>query len=167
MDRPKHCTKVFSAATLVDVHGLPTNCVPLGATFCLRIKCTSRQRLDMPTIGLGIDNEMGQRILTVHTPRARVAIPYINGSCEIECRIPNLPLAPGDYWMKFALNANSSEVDVVERAFRFTVIDGDAFAEGRGFHSGLCVSNSQWSLLGEPAYNAIPRGAPCAGPALP
>src|SRR5262249_19162372 len=103
--------------------------------------------IDHPTIGVGIDDTLGQRILTVHTPLARGAIDRLEGRCEVECRIPYLPLAPGDYWMKLALAVQGREVDSVDRALHFSGVNGDAFGEGRGHHRGVCIAPSEWELF--------------------
>jgi hypothetical protein len=72
---------------------------------------------------------------------SHVAVERVDGRCEVDCRIESFPLAPGDYWIKLGLNEYE-----VERAFRFTVANGDAFGDGRGYLRGTCVAPSCWSL---------------------
>jgi lipopolysaccharide transport system ATP-binding protein len=139
---------VFRSATLLDEAGEPTNFLPLGGMFHLRIGLEAVDPIDLPTIGIGIDDTMGQRMLTLHTPQSRVAIDRVEGRCAVDCRIARFPLAPGDYWIKFALSARGSEIDSVERALHFTVVNGEMFGEGGGFQRGCCVAPSLWEYVG-------------------
>ena len=68
------------------------------------------------------------------------ALPRSSAGCE------HVPARPGDYWVKLGLATVGEELDEVERAVFFSVINGDAFGEGRGIHRGLCVAPTQWSL---------------------
>jgi lipopolysaccharide transport system ATP-binding protein len=136
---------VFCGLALLDERGASTNFVPLGGAVRLRMELASAEVLTAPQIGIGFDDAAGQRILTIHTPLSEVAIERVAGECAVECRIPNCPLAPGDYWLKVAMVVAGREVDSVERALHISVTNGDAFGEGRGFTRGLCVSPSVWT----------------------
>jgi lipopolysaccharide transport system ATP-binding protein len=144
--RPHAQKQVFLSVTLVDDQGAPTNYLPLSGQFRLRLGLDAGGGIDDPIVGIGIDDTLGQRLLTIHTPRTRGAMERVEGRCEIECRSPQFPLAPGDYWVKVALSVQGQEVDSVDRALHFTVVNGDAFGEGRGFTRGLCVAPSVWGL---------------------
>jgi len=141
--------RVLRSVTLVDDSGAPTSFLPLGGRFHLRIGLEAPDPIRHPTLGVGIDDMVGQRILTLHTPQSRVAIPCVHGQCAVNCRVDNFLLAPGEYWVKIALSAGGVGVDSEERALHFAVINGDAFGEGRGFQRGMCVSPSTWSLADE------------------
>ncbi len=65
-------------------------------------------------------------------------------------------MAPGEYWLKLALSATGSEIDTVERALHFSVVNGEVFGEGRGFQRGLCVAPSRWALA-EPSPEPVER----------
>jgi lipopolysaccharide transport system ATP-binding protein len=138
--------RVLRSATLLDAEGEPTNFIPLGGLFHLRIGLDATQPIFHPTIGVGIDDATGQRILTVHTPRSRVSIERLEGRDWVDCRIAELPLAPGDYWVKVALSTGECQIDAEDRALHLTVVDGEMFGEGTGFHRGVCIAPSSWSL---------------------
>ena len=135
---------VLKSATILDENGAPSAYVPLSGQFRLRTGFACPQPIDDPTIGLGFDDSLGQRLLTVHTPMRGEALARLEGECFVDCHIDGFPLAPGEYWLKIALSASNQELDMVERALHFTVTDGDAFGEGRGFSRGVCVAASQW-----------------------
>jgi hypothetical protein len=156
---PGRALKVFRAATLLDERGAATAHVPLGGTFRLRLALDSPRPIAHPTITLGIDDTLGHRLLSLCTPLSRPAIELLSGPCMVECRVENFPLAPGEYWVKLGLATVGEELDEIEQAVFLTVVNGDAFGEGRGIHRGLCVAPSQWSVTearyDEPAEMAL------------
>ena len=142
---PDKAQRVLRSVVLLDGRGTPTNFVPLGGLFHLRMAFAVSQPIAFPTIGVGIDDTWGQRILTLHTPLATPAVERLEGKCLVDCRVENFPLAPGDYWIKVAVSAGD-EIDSEDRVLPFCVVNGDAFGEGRGFARGLCVAPSQWNI---------------------
>jgi lipopolysaccharide transport system ATP-binding protein len=149
VDGPEREQRLVRSLTLLDEHEEPTNYLPLGGRLVLRITLEVPEPIDGPSIGLGFDDTMGQRLLTVHTPLSHVAVPRLSGRCTVDCRIAQFPLAPGDYWVKISVGTEGHATDVLERALRFTVADGAAFGEGRGYQlRGVCVAPSNWELVG-------------------
>jgi lipopolysaccharide transport system ATP-binding protein len=147
-DGPGRERKLIRSLTLLDNRGEPTNYLPLGGEFVLRIGLDVAEPIGAPSIGLGFDDTLGQRLLTVHTPVSTAAIPRLAGRCTVDCRIVQFPLAPGDYWVKFAVGTAAYAIDSMERAMRFTVADSVAFGEGRGYQGrGVCVAPSHWALV--------------------
>jgi lipopolysaccharide transport system ATP-binding protein len=140
--------RVLRSATLFDSCGSPASFVTLGGEFRLRIGFEAVEPIRYPTIGLGIDDANGQRILTIHTPQSRLGCECLQGQCAVDCVIPELPLAPGEYWVKVSLSVRGGEVDYEERAMHFTVLDGELFSEGRGFQRGCCIARSRWEYVG-------------------
>jgi len=132
----------FRSIVLLDEEGNPTNLVPLGGTMHVRIGLDAPEPIDYPYIGVGIDDTLGQRLLTVYTPLSYAAVERVEGLCEVDCRVESFPLAPGDYWIKLWFNDYE-----LERALCFTVANGDAFGDGRGYQRGVCVAPSGWSLV--------------------
>jgi lipopolysaccharide transport system ATP-binding protein len=144
--RPHSAKQIFRSASLLDETEGRTHFIPLSSKFHLRLGLEVDGVLHDPVIGIGIDDTLGQRILTVHTPLSRSAIERLEGSCEVDCTIPQLPLVPGEYSVKLAFAVAGCELDSVERALQFSVIEGDAFGEGRGHRRGVCIAPSVWNL---------------------
>jgi lipopolysaccharide transport system ATP-binding protein len=149
VNRPErnHRTALFRNVALLDELGRPTAYLSLGGAFHLRLGLELAQAIDYPVIGIGIDDTHGQRLLTLHTPLSKIAIEHIEGRCAVDCCVKAFPLAPGDYCIKLALTARGQELDVVEQALCFTVTNGDAFGDGRGFQRGLCIAPSEWTVV--------------------
>jgi len=142
---PGRRQRIFTAVTLLDAGDEPTNFVPLGGLFRARLGLNSPTPIRYPAITIGIDDVMGQRLLSLVTPLSRTVLERLEGACEVECRVESFPLAPGEYWLKLGLAAADVELDDVERALPFSVQNGDAFGEGRGIHRGVCVAPSTWT----------------------
>lgn len=145
LEGPDRIYKIFRSAVLLDENQQPTNFVPLGGTFHLRLTLDSPLPVDFPTVTLGIDDSVGQRILTIQSPLTQPVIERLTGPVTVDCRVEKFPLAPGDYWIQLILDVVPDPLDEVDRALRFSVTNADAFGEGRGIHRGLCVAPSQWA----------------------
>jgi lipopolysaccharide transport system ATP-binding protein len=151
--------RVIREVTLLDSAGDRTDFLAVGGAFHVRIEFETCEPIRCPTLGLGIDDAHGQRMLTVHTPQSRVGVELLEGRCAVDCRISEFPLAPGDYWVKAALAVGATVIDSEERALHFSVVDGELFSEGRGFRRGCCVAPSRWEYVGATAP-AVTRTAP-------
>jgi hypothetical protein len=137
---------VFQSVSFCDDIGHSISYLPLGQELRIRIGIQTHAPIDSPTIGIGFDDVLGQRVLTLHTPKTTHPIPRLLGTSDVECVVPVFPLAPGDYWLKLAIAAHGEEIDVVDRAACLRVADGDAFSDGRGFTRGTCIADSRWAL---------------------
>ena len=143
---------VFRSAVLLDENGNETNTIAVGSQFRLRIGVSVPEPITNPTIGLGLDNLFGQRILSVHSPSTDSKITELIGDMEINCDIPMLPLFPGEYMLKLSLDINGHEADWVNNVLQFSVRNGNMFGQGRSAHRGYCVAPSDWSV--SPLANA-------------
>jgi lipopolysaccharide transport system ATP-binding protein len=138
----------FLYAGLVDEDKKPMSYLSLGGDFRLLIGISSDVPLQTPSIGIGFDDALARRVLTVHTPRGiKAGLPELQGVSEVECRIERFPLAPGDYWVKLAISSSNCELDSVEGALCFSISNGEAFGEGNGFSRGLCIAPSIWQCV--------------------
>jgi lipopolysaccharide transport system ATP-binding protein len=143
---PERKLKVYRSATLLDEAGEPTSFIPLGGAFRLRVELETPQRLDGIGVTVGIDDSLGHRLLSLVAPGTRPLPTRLAGRWVLECRVPQFPLAVGDYWIKLGLVSTGVEVDQIERVLHFSVADADAFGEGVGMHRGVCVAPSHWTF---------------------
>jgi lipopolysaccharide transport system ATP-binding protein len=142
---PSRAQRLLQSASLLDEESRVTNRIPLGGPFRIRIEFQSDDQIQEPTIGVGIDNVHGQRILSVLTPASHSPIACIDGRSFVECRIANFPLAPGEYWIKLGIGASGRHLDEIEKALCFEVVNVDGFGDGRGFHRGYCCAMADWT----------------------
>jgi lipopolysaccharide transport system ATP-binding protein len=138
--------RLLDSIQLVGDEGRPTSYVRLSSLLELRIGIKTSEPIEEPVIGIGIDDSLGQRALTVHTPISTPSVARLKDRCVVRCCIPQLPLAPGEYWVKIAISLRGRELDAVEKAVQFTVVNADTFGDGRGFQRGYCVAPSAWSV---------------------
>ena len=66
----------------------------LGRPLILEIDVDFPEVVFSPTVGIGIDNAWGQRILSLHTHRTRPVAATMSGRARIRVTIPQCPLAP-------------------------------------------------------------------------
>jgi hypothetical protein len=144
---PSRIHRIFRSLKLLDENQTSTNTLRMGSAFTVRIGLKSSRPIDSPTITVGIDDTYGHRLLTICTPLTNPILMTIAGQMEVKCTVDRLPLAPGEYWIKLGLRDPGGEIDELEQVMRFEVIDCDAFNEGRGFRTGVCVTPSLWELL--------------------
>jgi lipopolysaccharide transport system ATP-binding protein len=144
--RPKHYHRAFRSAVLLDDAGSTTSFVPLGGLFHLRIVLDTPIGLRSPKIFVGINDDVTeQRILSFRSHgRDGTALADLDGCYQVDCRVEQFPLAPGEYWLKLGLMDSDVEIDDLEQVLHFTVLDGEAFGEGQGFYRGLCIAPSRW-----------------------
>ena len=139
--------RILRHAELLGPLGEPTDFLLIGSECRVRIVLQATMPILNPTVGIGIDDTFGQRVLTVRTPRSHKWIDSLDGRLEVECRIPECPLVPGEYSMKLAVSAAGEPLDQIEQALAFRVEDADLYGEGRGFHRGCCVARAAWSVV--------------------
>lgn len=135
---------VFQSAAVVDDLGQVCSSVKVGGRLNVRINIHSPDSVLNPTFGIGIDDMLGQRVLSLHSSANAPPMRTLDGPAEVTMTVPVLPLAPGNYVVKLSLDVAGSEIDYVNDAVRFTIDDGDMFQQGRTFHRGMCVAASSW-----------------------
>ena len=73
---------------------------------------TQRQIVTLePGQRLAIDDTLGQRLLSLAPPRRNPVVGRLDGRAEIDLRVQQFPLAPGDYWIKLGLDCAGVEID--------------------------------------------------------
>src|SRR5262249_36721736 len=141
---PSRKEKIFQSVSLLDDAEQPTQFIALGGSFRVRIELYAPRPIEYPAITLGIDDTMGQGLLSLVTPLSRPVLELLEGPCAVEGSVESFPLAPGDYGLQLGRAAAEGWLEQIERAVHLTVTNADAFGEGRGIHRGLCVAPSTW-----------------------
>jgi lipopolysaccharide transport system ATP-binding protein len=105
--------------------------------------------LHSPQLGIGVNDQFGQRLFTLATYYSPEQIGAISGCCIARCHIEELPLAPGRYSLTLAAGTPAEPTkDWLQHAAFFTVVEADYFACGRYPHAGHgpFLVRSSWSL---------------------
>jgi lipopolysaccharide transport system ATP-binding protein len=154
--------RVLNSLVLSDSFGEVTRCFPLGGPFSLKIGIDMPLTGDLPVIVIRIDDNYGQRLMTIKNPGSRSAFDPGAGLQQIVCCIPEFPLTPGEYWIGVAIFVNEQLMDEANRAVSFTIVNSDAFGSSRGASNGVCVARSVWKTLQAPVSPAPIEIAPAA-----
>lgn len=137
---------LLSGVALLDDEGSESSFVPLGGALRVRIAIESPNPLPDTVVGLGVDNTLGHRLISLASRPMTIPTGDATAPAYVDCTVPFFPLSPGEYSLKLAMSQRGMEVDAVESAMHFIVSNRDAFGDGRGFHRGVCVAASEWRL---------------------
>jgi lipopolysaccharide transport system ATP-binding protein len=137
--------RYLKSIDIIDDLGDSTRIVPVGTDLIVKLQIDGGERLEKPLFFLFIDSPVGQKLLSVGSPKAGRVMPTMSGVTEVTCVINNLPLPPGDYFVRVKVLQFGEELEHTERAINFIVADADTFGDGWGAHGGVCVARSRWS----------------------
>lgn len=140
-----HC-KYFRSIDILDEDGNPTRTIPIGGRLQLRIVAEATEPMEYPNFVVSFDNSKSQRMLSIHSPRNHLALPRLDGRCELTCTIDALPFAPDEYSVSISLARDQVDIESAESILSFTVRNADTFGDGWGARSGVCVAPSRWHL---------------------
>jgi lipopolysaccharide transport system ATP-binding protein len=119
----------------------------IGAPLELYISVTLKQPVQALGVGIGFDNMLGARVLTVHSSfEPHLVCTWLTGGQKFVCRIPELSLTPGEYSLKLTLYDGNSVIDVVGDAARISVLRSDYYGTGIIPWNGAFVLRHHWSL---------------------
>jgi lipopolysaccharide transport system ATP-binding protein len=140
---------IIDSAFLMDGSGSAVGAIPIGAEVTIRICLNSKRRLVRPVIGIGINNYLGMRVAGFNTiMNTNLAVAEISRPCTLDCHVPSLPLAPGEYSVKLVVTETGEDVDVLEEAFGFKVLTTDYYGTGRlpTATQGVFLCRADWSF---------------------
>jgi len=123
----------FTSVSLADGVGrnLPAFQCGTGAVLVLELENKSDRELKM-SVSLGIDNELGQRILLLDSALLGKDIEgVLPGAGVVRVLMPRLGLLPGRYHLTIFATVNGVIVDWVKNAGMFDVEAGDYFGAGK------------------------------------
>jgi lipopolysaccharide transport system ATP-binding protein len=121
--------------------------VRMGERLKIRIHFELPSATDSFNIGVGFNNAFGQRIFTANSmyepdrSHEECAGPQV-----FVCDIPSFTLTPGTYTVWIWLDIYNIEVDAIDDAFQFDVIESDYYGTGKLPTSGTFVLEHRWAL---------------------
>jgi len=159
IDHPGHIAErspnpVLQSISFLDDQGSRRDNFKIGET--LRIRLKFREELTPLTnmmIGVAVDNNKGQRILILHTDRICKETVNLKPGMELECRVKNNRLLPGQYSVKLAVSQRAGSTlikhEVIENAAVFEISPGDIYGTGKltfDTDSGVFAPDAEWIL---------------------
>jgi hypothetical protein len=108
----------------------------------------SARQVVRPALGIGIDDGMSQRIVTLHSDfgECRRREDSIPSRFEFVCRMSGLVFRPGDYRVKLSLEGNGQALHVLDEALIFTILPTDYYRNGGKFGRGLVLCDQEWDI---------------------
>ncbi|MBV9268745.1 MAG: ABC transporter ATP-binding protein [Acidobacteriaceae bacterium] len=121
--------------------------VRMGERLKIRVHFELPCLTDNFNIGIGFNNIFGQRIFTaysIYEPDRSHG--ERSGPQVFVCDISSFTLTPGTYTVWIWLDVRNTEVDSIEDALQFDVIESDFYGTGRLPTSGMFVLEHRWTL---------------------
>jgi homopolymeric O-antigen transport system ATP-binding protein len=143
-------THLIERVRLLDGSGRITNTFASGDAVQLELQMSQWAEIENPQIGVGVNDQFGQRVFTVGSFYA-AGLPDLHGGEVVRCEIPTLPLAPGVYTLTLAAGpvANPT-MDWLQYAVGLTIVESDFYECGRMPHAshGSVLVRSNWKVKG-------------------
>lgn len=124
----------FKGVSFKDDSGSPVRSFTSGSPAVIELVVSNPGQgvLHSVRISIGIDNEMGQRILVLSTNLAGADFPELPlGTCLVHVRIPRMTLSQGRYGFTLFASVNGDVADWVVGAGRLDVEGGDFYGSGQ------------------------------------
>jgi lipopolysaccharide transport system ATP-binding protein len=140
-------------AWVENERGEPCSEVLMGRPFSLCYRFVANRTLVSPGYGFGIENIYAQRIFSLSNYLLERDEPPPAREGVVRCAFPECTLLPGTYLASISLmEMQSTFVDYIERALRFTVVANDVFGTGRMLESsqGVVYARGRVRLEGVP-----------------
>src|SRR5207249_5635994 len=115
--RPTRGRALIRTLRLFNGAGQPASRIACGDALTVEFELELDRPLGEPQLGVGFDNHWGQRICTVTTFLSPSELPPLAGICRVRCRIPEVPLVPGQYTLTLHAGSNQEPLqDHLENA---------------------------------------------------
>lgn len=111
---------------------------------------SAKEILKRLNVSVGVVDTYGVAVFSCTTAMTSMhGFRNIPPSGRIVCRIRNLPLIPGNYWVNLLLKDHYGVADLVDNAARFNVIDGggSGFTEILSRKHGNVIVQHEWECL--------------------
>jgi lipopolysaccharide transport system ATP-binding protein len=123
----------MTGVSFKDGAGNPVQSFTSGATAAMEVALAAPRPRSLRNvrIAVGVDSDIGQRVLVLSTHLADRDIPELPADAVNVCvRVPRLALAPGRYGFTLFCSVNGEVADWVKNAGAFDVEPGDFYGNG-------------------------------------
>ena len=137
----------IETVTVCDKDGRQQNEFQTGDTLSLRIKLSSKQRIDGARLIVAMHSPNSGKVTSVSTPHQEFCFDLSENGCEIELRFPRIPLLIGSYYFNVSL-FGQSPTDFYQRRSgtgTFRIVGPPTNADGFGIN-GLLSMDHQWHV---------------------
>ncbi|MDR3637788.1 MAG: ABC transporter ATP-binding protein [Isosphaeraceae bacterium] len=138
----------FTGLAFQDESGEPTSIVAMGRALNLALRFTCSEAVSHINFVVGVVDQSGQPIFRVQANEVG-DLPSCRRGGEVQCRIPEVMLVPGVYYVTLGMNqANGDLLDHLSHVASFHVVEADVFGTGRfpDRMTGAVFARSEWSF---------------------
>ncbi|MGQ9841808.1 MAG: hypothetical protein ACUVR4_15115, partial [Anaerolineae bacterium] len=134
----------------IDEYGNRTKYAQCGRDLIVGVGLRTTVRRKDVTISLGINNLYDVRVAVLHSRIAGYSLTLAEGEQIIFCRIPQLPLTPGRYWLDFKVYLAGGEVLLWAPHVEQLIVEvGDYYRTGKlpdPTWAGICLLSQEWGV---------------------
>lgn len=137
----------FEALDILDASETAVSSVPVGATLILRMRLRAINANGIITkLALSCFSSTGLKMFHIDNMLTNSDIRHHITRGEISCKIPKLPLPPGEYQFNALVAQNGTTADHIDSAALLTVTEGDYFGRGAATsaHGGVMYVEHIW-----------------------
>lgn len=141
--RPVYVKGRLNNTPLMGYHHLyPRKCCDFE--FTIRAPGLLRQC----TIGVHFETREGVRAYALNTRWFMKKIDLHKGTYQVRCRIPELPLVPGHYFLSFGVFADNKQLDWLERITHLEIAETDVYGTGElpWPGQGYFLAEGEWNI---------------------
>jgi len=128
---PEHNKIAWIKEAYIEVDGHTTDVVLCGQNINFVTQYKSLDTNIKAALFIGIYNAYGEKMLHLGTHYGETETFDTKKEGLMSCKIPKLPLAPGQYSVNLSFHINGQPYDRIQNAFSFTVENGDFYGNGK------------------------------------
>jgi len=145
-------TKKFEIIKQINVNGSAEGSVPkldIGDDININLCLQKPYSIEQINIGIGVDNEMGERVFTVLTKNQNNTIFFSEDVINIVCHLEKVNIAPGAYYLKVAIADMYRDIDIIESYPGFEIVTSDFYGTGKlpNRKQGIIIMDAQWQKI--------------------
>jgi lipopolysaccharide transport system ATP-binding protein len=147
------------AVDFLDTKGAHLDNVFCGQDVSLRLLFNAKEDIGQAVVNVGIENSLGIRVALLSNLLVGQDLVLRGSQTEILCRIPTLPLAPGEYSMSVKLSGSLGPLISAPNSVPFRVETGDFFGSGKMIEKwwlGSTLIRHDWTVRESKELDARP-----------
>jgi lipopolysaccharide transport system ATP-binding protein len=147
--RPATCTPIFQRLRLLNANGEPGNQILCGDSLILEVTLLPIAHPNLQVV-INFEDVYSDRLFRVSTRMVGLQISPGSGE-RLRCRIPEMPLLPGRYYLTLQGGVPGASLDRFERVAYIDVNPSDFFGSGRipGASAGRFLVRHEWQTMDE------------------
>lgn len=147
----------LTAARVLDDTGRPVERLVAGTPVTFEFAYENRIAVDRVDLSASIVNHLGIAVTHLSTRITGSSVTGLGARGILTCRIPRLPLPPGEYRIAIAMTHRGGDSDHIPNALAFSVDSSVFFPTGRvpRMEHGACLVMHEWGHRPEKPASSV------------